>query len=395
MNAASKTAVEELTRTLRLGNGARWRRIGVRVAVAVIAVAAVVGLAAWWRSAHAPRPVSYRTAVATRGSLSVVVTATGTVQAWNTVDVGSEVSGRIRRILVADNAVVTRGQVLAEIDPEVFDAQLEQARAARALAVAQLTGARATQREARKLVVRDRELFARGVISEQELEAATGAAERADAAVTIALASIRQTSAVERVATTNLTRTTIRSPIDGVVLSHSIEAGQTVVAAFQAPILFRIAEDLRAMKVEIDVDEADVGRVRDGQRARFEVAAYLDHKFEARVTAVHNAARLVDRVVSYQADLAVDNTQLLLRPGMTATAEIIVDEVRDAILVPGQALRFTPTGVGDAPPGVARVWLDAGAPIPVQVTVLGQDETHAAIRIGDLPDGARVVTERQ
>lgn len=371
----------------------RLRRAVARIAVAATAIGALVLAIGWWWQRRTPPAPVYQTAAVTRGPLAMSVTATGTVLAWNTVEVGSEVSGRVRAILVPDNARVTKGQPLAEIDPEVFRAQLEQARAARAQAVAQVAQARATRRETQRRRERDAVLFARGVVAEQELEASIGAAERAEAAVALAAASLRQARAAQQVAATNLARTTIRSPIDGVVLSHAIEAGQTVVASFQAPVLFRIAEDLRAMKVEVDIDEADIGKVREGQRARFTVAAYLDREFDARVVMVHNAARLVDRVVTYRADIAVENAKLELRPGMTATAEIVVSELEDALLVPTQALRFAPAG--EPPADGPRVWtLRDGAPVPVPVAILGETETLAAVR-GELAAGATIITNRR
>ena len=194
---------------------------------------------------------------------------------------------------------------------------------------------------------------------------------------------MRQREAQLGQARVDLERTVIRAPVDGIVVKRSVEPGQTVAASLQAPVLFKIAEDLRAMKVEIDVDEADVGKVKVGQRARFNVAAYLDRTFDARVVMVHNAARVIDRVVTYRADLAVDNPDLALRPGMTATAEVFVGDVREAILIPTQALRFTPGG---------PVWvIRGGIPVPVSITVLGETETTAAVR-GAIEPGDQVLT---
>jgi len=373
------TAATELAAIVKQGRRGSLRRIVVRVLVVVaIAGAAVAGIG-WWRHRGKAAPVAYQTAPLVRGELTVSVTATGTLEARNVVAVGSEVSGRIKRLLVADNARVTKGQPLAQIDPEILTAQLEQARAVRDQAAAQVRQARATQRETAQLRTRDRELFARGIVSKQELESAVAAAERADAAVSLAVANLRQATATEHVAATHLTKTEIRSPIDGIVLSHTIEEGQTVVAAFQTPILFQIAEDLRELELSVDVDEADIGKVREGQVARFTVAAYADRRFDATITTVHNASRVVDRVVSYEAVLAVDNRALELRPGMTATAEIIVTQLRDELLVASQALRFTPPKT-EAPQG-PHVWLlRAGKPVAVPVTVVGENETQAAIR---------------
>jgi HlyD family secretion protein len=182
----------------------------------------------------------------------------------------------------------------------------------------------------------------------------------------------------------------VRSPIDGIVLAREVEVGQTVVAAFQTPVLFLIAEDLRVMRASVDVDEADVGQVREGAAATFTVAAYLGRTFDARVVTVHNAARLVDRVVTYEAELAVDNPDLALRPGMTVTAAIVAREVPDALLVPAQALRFTPPGE-DADEG-DHVWiLRDGRPVAVAVTVEGDDDILAAVTAPELAPGTLVI----
>lgn len=373
------TAAADLAAIGKKGRRGRLRRLGLpALAIAAVAGVLVAGLG-WWRHRGTPAPIAYQTAPLARGALTVAVTATGALEARNVVAVGSEVSGRIKRVLVADNARVVKGQPLAEIDPEVLAAQLEQARATREQAAAQLRQARATQRETAQARARAEALHARGVAAEQELEGATAAAERAEAAVSLAAANLRQATATEHVAATNLTKAQIRSPIDGIVLSHTVEEGQTVVATFQAPVLFQIAEDLRELQLSVDIDEADIGKVREGQRARFTVAAYADRSFDATVTTVHNASRVVDRVVSYEAELAVENRDLALRPGMTATAEIIVEQIRDELLVASQALRFTPPNM--KPPPGPHVWiLRGGTPVAVPVTVIGENETQAAIR---------------
>ncbi|MCX5743301.1 MAG: efflux RND transporter periplasmic adaptor subunit [Proteobacteria bacterium] len=350
----------------------------------MIVLAAIAGMlvagVSWWRHRGTTVPIAYQTAPLARGELTVSVTATGTLEARNVVAVGSEVSGKIKRLLVTDNARVVKGQPLVEIDPEILGAQLEQARAVREQAAAQLRQARATQHETELLRARDKALYARGVVSQQELETATAAAERAEAAVSLASANHRQATATERVATTNLTKTEIRSPIDGIVLSHTVEEGQTVVAAFQTPVLFQIAEDLHALELSVDVDEADIGKVREGQLARFTVAAYVERTFDAKVLTVHNASRVVDRVVSYEAELAVSNPDLALRPGMTATAEIVVEKLANELVVANQALRFTPPNL--EPLVGPHVWiLRAGGPVAVEVIIFGENETQAAIRL--------------
>ena len=384
------TAAADLAAIVKQGRHGRLRKIAVRVLVIAAIAGALVAAIRWWRHRGASAPIAYQTAPLERGALTVSVTATGTLEARNVVAVGSEVSGRIKRILVTDNARVMKGQPLAQIDPEILAAQLEQARAARDQAAAQVRQARATLRETSQLRARDKALYARGVVSQQELESAVAAAARAEAATSLADASLRQATANEKVAATNLTKTEIRSPIDGIVLSHTIEEGQTVVAAFQTPVLFQIAEDLHELELSVDVDEADIGKVREGQRAKFTVAAYADRAFDATVITVHNASRVVDRVVSYEAELAVNNRDLALRPGMTATAQIVVEQLRDELVVASQALRFTPPNVV-APPGPHLWVLRAGAPVAVAITVIGENETQAAIRSEHVAPGERVI----
>ncbi len=385
----SATATE-IGAIVKHGRHRKARRIVMRIVWGALAVLVVFAIGRWWRDRGKTPPPEYQTAAFAREDLTVAVTATGTLEARNVVAVGSEVSGRIARVLVDDNARVTRGQVLAEIDPEILSAQLEQARAAREQAAAQVIQARATKTEVDQRLVRDRDLNAKGIVSDENLEATVAAAKRGDAALALAKANLRQAVATERVASTNLTKTKIRSPIDGIVLSHAIEEGQTVVAAFQTPVLFQIAEDLRELQLSVDVDEADIGKVREGQRATFTVAAYPDRRFDARVTLVHNGSRVVDRVVSYEAELAVDNRDLRLRPGMTATAEIVVSRLHDELVVPSQALRFDPPDV--TPPKSPHVWvLRAGIPMPAAVKVVGENETHAAIHTTQIEPGELVI----
>jgi len=380
----------EVARTLHLQRSPRLRRLIRRVVLALLALAALALVVRWWQSRHAPKVWRWVTEPASRGDLVVTVTATGTLEPRNQVDVGSEVSGRIARVLVDFNDRVGRGQILAEIDPETFAAQVAQARAQLATARAQLATARVTRRETAETRARADGLFRAGLMAGQDHEAAVAAADRAAAAVDLATAQEGSAAAALRVAETNLTRTVIRAPIDGIVLARNVEPGQTVVAALQAPVLFQLAEDLRAMQVAVDVDEADVGQVRAGQPATFTVAAYFGREFHARVVAVHNAARLVDRVVSYEAELEVDNRELLLRPGMTVTAQIVVDRVHDALLVPAQALRFDPPGIAHA--GPPRLWvLAGGGPVAVPVRAGPGNETMTSVDAGAVTPGTPVI----
>jgi HlyD family secretion protein len=289
--------------------------------------------------------VRYTTEAARRGGLRVTVTATGALQPTNQVDVGSELSGTVRSVEVDFNDRVTRGQVLARLDTTRLEAQVLQSDAALAAARARVTEAEAAEVEAKSQLARlarVRELSGGKVPSQSEYASAEAAAQRTRAARASALAAVRQAQATLDAQRTDLSKAEIRSPIDGIVLARSIEPGQTVAASLQAPILFTLAEDLTRMELLVSVDEADVGQVREGQEAQFGVDAWPERSFAARVEQLRYGAQAAEGVVSYQAVLRVENPELLLRPGMTATAEIRVRELSDALLVPNSALRFVP-----------------------------------------------------
>ncbi len=320
------------------------------LAALVVAAAAVLALAA--RSSSASANLQYRTEPLTQGTLTVKVSATGNLQPTNEVDVGSEVSGLVEAVLVDDNDHVKAGQVLARLDTSKLQDQVINARAALASAEARVLQAAASVKEARANLARLRqvsELSGGKVPSRAEMETAEAAAARADADEASAKASVDQARASLSSAETNLAKASIRSPIDGVVLSRQIEPGQTVAASFQAPTLFTLAEDLAEMELEVDVDEADVGQVREGQSAIFTVDAYAGRRYPARITRVGYGSQTKDGVVFYQAVLTVDNDDLSLRPGMTASAEVTTLERTDVLLVPNAALRFSPpAATGDA-----------------------------------------------
>jgi HlyD family secretion protein len=355
----------EMIKTLGLGRGAKLRALGWRVAkyaaLAAIVVAVVAGVQRWRRPAPAP---TYRSVAITRGDLRVTVTATGRVQAATTVEVGAEVSGRIERLLVDENAPVTRGQLLAVID----DTQLE---AALAQGQAQLAAARASVRQA-SVTVTELELSARRTtaLADQALEAkatvesSQAALGRATAAHAVAVANARLAEAQVNEARSRLGKATIRSPIDGVVLARNVEPGQTVTAGFTTPVLFKLAEDLTRMLVKVDIDEADIGRVREGNLATFTVDAYPGREFTSRVLRLSNEPTITQNVVTYQGELVADNLDLVLRPGMTATATIITEVRHDVPLVANAALRFIPDGATSTqvPAGRGRLWLASGLP---------------------------------
>ncbi|MCJ7830403.1 MAG: efflux RND transporter periplasmic adaptor subunit, partial [Desulfobacterales bacterium] len=273
------------------------------------------------------------------------VSATGTLQPTNQVAVGSELSGIIRAVEVDYNNTVKVGQPLARLDTSKLEAQVLQAKATLETAQAKVLQARATVREASSNLERlkkVRELSKNKVGSQYDLDAAEAALERARAEEAGAKAAVAQAKAALQISQTDLSKAVIRSPINGIVLTRSVDPGQTVASSLQAPVLFTLAEDLTRMELQVDVDEADVGQVQEGQEATFTVDAYPDRTFQARITQVRYGARTVDGVVTYQTVLKVDNSGLLLRPGMTATADITVKKIENTVLVPNAALRFTP-----------------------------------------------------
>jgi len=273
------------------------------------------------------------------------VTATGTLQPTNTVEVGSEISGTIRTVEVDYNDPVRVNQVLARLDTTKLESQRQQSAAALAAAEARVLEARATVKEASaklEQLVRVKKLSGGKVPSQTEMDAAEAALSRAQADEASAKAAVAQAAAAVAAVDTDLSKAEIRSPVNGVVLRRTIEPGQTVAASFQAPVLFTLAEDLKKMELHVDVDEADVGKVREGQDASFTVDAYPRRTFHARTVKTYFGAETVEGVVTYKTILNVSNDDLALRPGMTATADITVRKVTDAVLVPNAALRFSP-----------------------------------------------------
>lgn len=286
----------------------------------------------------------YATEPASRADLVATITATGAIEPTNKVDVSSELSGTVRRVLVDFNSPITKGQPLAELDTDKLEAAVDSSRAKLLAAQAKVKEAEATLIEMKVQLDRKEQLVANRIVAVQDRDIAVAAHKRAEAALESVKADVVAAEADLKLSNTNLAKACICSPIDGVVLTRSVEPGQTVAASLSAPVLFTIAEDLRSIELQVDVDEADVGRVRDGQKARFTVDAYPGAKFTAEIRKVHFGSEIVQNVVTYKAVLTTDNSDMRLRPGMTATAEIVVDEMKDALTVPNAALRFTPPG---------------------------------------------------
>lgn len=321
-----------------------------RLLLALLAVCCLVAAGFWlWRDGDRIEAPQYETATVDRGDIRVVVSATGTLAAISTVEVGSRISGQLLSVDVDFNDRVKAGQVIAQIDPAPLRTRLSQAEANLASARAAVTEAASAMANAEADYNRKRDLVAAQLISRSEAEFALTARDQARARHTSALASVRQAEASVESARLDLEYTVIRAPVDGVVLERAVEAGQTVAANFQTPRLFQIVEDLAKMQLELSVDESDIGQIRAGQPVSFVVDSYPDRRFEGRVSQIRLVAKTIQNVVTYAVIADVDNRNGLLMPGMTASAEIDVGRRANALRVPNMALRFAPPGQTELP----------------------------------------------
>ena len=311
-----------------------------------IAVVAILGGGTWWWTARKGEAAdsAYRTATIERGDIRVAISATGTLSAISTVTVGSQISGQVTDVLVDYNSEVKKGEVLARIDPSTYEAQIEQGNAQIANAQASLKQAQATLANAELDYTRKADLGRHKLVAQSDVDLARAARDQARAQVNAAQAQIRQQTASTQTTRVNLDRTVIRSPVDGVVLTRTIEPGQTVAASLQAPELFTIAEDLSKMKIELAVDEADIGQVKVGQAVSFTVDAFADRQFRGQVQQVRLSATTTSNVVTYPVVVSVDNSDGTLLPGLTVNAEIEVSKRDDILKVSNAALRYKPTG---------------------------------------------------
>lgn len=334
-----------------------------RLAYTGFIVASLAIGAAWWTLSKPPAP-TFQTVVAERGDIITSITASGSLQAVGTVEVGSEVSGLIKELHADFNTPVKQGQVLARIDPSTFESRVLQGEAQLAIAQAQLDQAKAELREAERDFETKRKLSTSGWYSARGTETAEAALARARASVKLSEANLLQARANLNQARIDLSRTYIRAPVDGIVISRAINIGQTVAASFQTPTLFTIAENLAEMQVEAAVDEADIGSVAPGQRAEFTVDAYPDRIFEGEVKEVRLASGEADAdkatassgVVTYTVIITAPNKDGKLLPNMTANATIFLGEVRDVLKLPVMALSYKPAAIAvqearNMPPG--------------------------------------------
>ena len=402
MNESVTYPDADLARRLGLELGPRrfWTR-GKILAGALLVLVIVAGVGVYvWRS---DRPTAYVTAAVTSGPLTVTVSATGTLQPQDQVEVGAEISGRVDAVNVDFNDSVTKGQVIAIINTDQIRAQLAQAQAALNAARATVLNNEATVKETLERRNRARGLFAIGGISAQDVQTAEAEYDRAVASVAKAKADVENAAALVVSNQTSLDKAQVRSPINGVVLERRVSTGQTVAASFQTPVLFTLASDLSMMQLAVDIDEADIGLVHEGQQASFTVDAYPQRRFDARLVSLRNSPKTANGVVTYEGLLTVDNGAKLLRPGLTATAKILVSETKDAVLVPNGALRFTPPAKDASPPALeaamngelkGRVWiLDGRMPVPRDLTIGRSDGRNTEVLSGNLKPGEPVITD--
>jgi HlyD family secretion protein len=387
----------EVMNTVRAG--ARWSG-AARLLVLLFLIGAGVGIYAGVKQYYQPKPAQYRTEQCRRGDLVVTVATTGTLDPTNVVEIGCEISGTIRTVEVDVNDPVRKGDLLLTLDTEELDAQVAKSRATLAVRQAELQLAEATLLESEQILGRLGELLSKRATSEQEYDAATASVAKAKANVSSSEAQILAAQATLDGDLSKLRKSRVYSPIDGIVLTRSVEAGQTIVVTLQTPILLTICEDLREMKLKVDVDEADVGEIREGQAATFSVDAYPNESFQASIISLRYASRRVQDVVTYEAVLEVANEQLKLRPGMTAVADIITSKIQDALLIPNAALRFTPEEgfpvaplEGDESP-TSHVWIvQNNEPFPVPVTTGHTDGRYTEIESSAVEDGMPVVVD--
>jgi HlyD family secretion protein len=394
-----------------------------RKVMLVLAVVAVVtaSVAAYYRGNGADDAPKLTTVAVTRGSVVEAVEATGTLEAVTTVDVGTQVSGTIKALYADYNSQVRKGQVIAQLEPSLFETQVEQARATVQRLQAEVDSAKVTVADTKVKLKRAQELSARELIPATDLETAEANARQAEASLLAAQAQLVQGRASLRNNEVNLGHTTIKAPIDGIVISRNVDVGQTVAASMSAPTLFVLAQDLRQMQVNARVDESDIGRIKAGQNVEFRVDAYPDDRFAGTVRQVRLEPLIEQNVVSYVTVIDVPNADLKLKPGMTANVTVEVARADEVLRVPNAALRFRPTAevftalgqqapggglpaaAGSSTRGRARpadrgtgrtaVWiLRDGRLVRVPVQTSVNDGTTTALTGGDLQEDAQVVT---
>jgi HlyD family secretion protein len=414
------TTEKDLHKTLEIAPGKRkWKERALWIVPIVL-----LSLLAGWltirqKTVSAKASQHFRTEDARIDDLTVTVTATGQLKPTRTVDVGSQVSGIIDQVLVNYNDHVKAGQVIAKIDTTRLDAQVQQDKASLQSARAKVDDAKVTVTETEaeyKRMLDARQRSKVQIVSQHDLDTAKAAYDRAVVAVTTAEAAVTQAEANLKIDETNVNYAVIKAPVEGIVLSRSVEPGQTIAASFQVTTMFEIAQDLRKMVLQVNIDEADVGKVKVGQNVFFTVDAYPGRQFPGTITTVRYNSTTTNNVVTYLAEISVSNDELLLRPGMTATANITVQSIRNALLVSNHALRFLPSNDEQSagggfllrPPDMNRsantessaalnnphVWVVRdGKPLPIAVTLGATDGRLTEIRSGQVTSGTPLIVE--
>jgi len=365
--------------------GSRW----IRMSAIVVVAAVVIGGALYFVLRSGSNGVAYRTDAVTRGDVQQSVTATGTVNPVTTVLVGTQVSGTIREISVDFNSRVRKGQVIARIDPTLYETQLDQARA-------NTDRADAAMRDAERLLNQNKTLYARNLVAKNDYETALTNYDSAKA-------SLAQMKAALKSAEANLSYTKIYSPVDGIVISRNVDVGQTVAASFQTPTLFTIAQDLTKMQIDTNIAESDIGMVKLGQSVEFSVDAYPDTTFKGKVWQKRQAPITIQNVVTYDVVIQVDNHDLKLMPGMTANVSVVIETRHDVLRITNAALRFRmsdrPASSGSAAANAGgkkgpAIWvLENGKPARVNIVPGISDGTYTEIVSGELKEGQQIIVE--
>ena len=426
---ATATAASSLAALLDEPSPHAWYRRPALWAGLLLLVLAAAGLWAWQARKTADAAPSYTTQAVARGNLTLTVTANGTLQPTRAINIGSELSGTVLKVNVDVNDKIKKGQVLVELDAAKLRDQILRSRAALAAANAKVAQNAATVKEAQATLARFEEvarLSGGKVPSKAELDSARAALDRALADGASARANVADAQAALSTDEINLGKAAIRAPADGVVLTRNVDPGNAVAASLQAVTLFNVAEDLTQLRLQVYVDEADVGSVTVGQKASFTVSAHPGRRYPATITRVAFGSTITDNVVTYLTHLDVDNSDLSLRPGMTATAAITARQRNDVLLVPNAALRFSPTDAAAGAPtasggivssllprmprstprrsaaagastaAVRQVWvLRDGAAVAVAVVPGISDGRMTEITGGDLQAGMQVITDQK
>lgn len=365
----------------------------------LIALAVIIALSAagYFIFRSEENGLKFRTEKTSKGDIVQLITASGTVNAVTMVLVGTQVSGTVKNIYVDFNSIVKKGQVIAQIDPAIFEAQVEQAMANVLSSNANVEKAIVALADAKRTLNRQQKLFAKNLIAQSDVDAAETAYDAAAAQVSAAKAQLSQTGAALRIAETNLRYTRIVSPVNGTVVSRNVDAGQTVAASFQTPTLFNIAQDLTKMQINSSVAEADIGKIQVGQPVEFTVDAYPDSPFKGRVSEIRNAPITVQNVVTYDVLVKVENPELKLKPGMTANVSIVVSSKKDVLKIPNAALRFRPSekrGMNRQKEQGIGVWVLENKQLKrIEITAGISDGMYTELISGEIRDGQELIVE--